>query len=441
MVIKGSSRGQSAVDVRRLAEHLLAAENEEVCVLEITGVTAADLPGALAEMRAVSLGSRARKALYHASVNVARDEAGKMTPARWRESVDVLERRLGLFGHPRAVVRHRKRQRDHIHVVWSRIDPATMRCVSDAHNYRTHEQVSRVLEDRFGLHPVVGAHSRPSGMPRPVARASHRCWQAAERTGVPVSDVAALIRGAWDEAADGKVFAAALHLRGLSLAKGRRGLVVLDRAGTPHSIPRRLGMRAAEVRLKLADLDEDAFPAVDDAKREAGKRRRKPIVKEKAMGATPARTADTAPPDWEAIEAYWRGLGYTPVREWNAVVIDVGGSLVRDRGGRIELSSAAEPTDEQVAMLVAACIARGWDGIRFYGSEEFQHRAREEAIRQGFPADRITLECERNVPAARPAPSPLPEHLSRRLGKHRNTGNAMNGRHPDDAEQAPPPAP
>lgn len=37
MVIKGSARGGSPPDVRRLADHLLSSENETVELVEITG--------------------------------------------------------------------------------------------------------------------------------------------------------------------------------------------------------------------------------------------------------------------------------------------------------------------------------------------------------------------------------------------------------------------
>ncbi len=442
MVIKGSSRGQSATDVRRLADHLTNADdNEEVAVVELTGTSATNLHAALAEMRAVSLGTRTRKALYHASISVPRDETGLMTPARWRESVDELERRLGLAEHARAVVRHRKHSRDHIHVVWNRVNPLTLKCASDAHSYRTHEETARALEERFGLRSVIGAHTRPAGIARPVAKATHRCQQAAERTAVPVEDVSASMQAAWAESADGRSFAAALKHRGLSLARGRRGLIVVDAVGTPHSIGRRLGLRAADVRRKLADLREDDFPAAEEAaertKGTRGMRNRKTI-----NGVAPTTPAE--PVDWDALLAYWRDRGFSPVRKWDAIVVDVAGALVHDYGNRLELTGTAEPTDAQVEALVSACIARDWDGIRFYGSEAFQRRAKAEAIRQGFPADRITLDCDSASRGRKPTTEPLPDHLAQRLGLHRNTentGNTLNTENTHHADASPAPAP
>lgn len=415
MVIKGSARGASAPDVRSLAAHLLHGENETVAVLQISGTTATELGAALMEMRAVSLGGRTRRALYHASLNVAPEEVAAMSLARWRESVDELERQLGLSGHPRAVIRHRKRDRDHVHVVWARVDGRTLKCVSDANNYLTHEQTARVLETRFGLRPVVGVHTRAAGTPRPVAMATHRCWQAAERTKRPVADVAARMRAAWDQSRNGKQFAAALQAWGLSLAAGRRGLLVIDEDGTPHALARRLGLRAAEVRRKLADLNEADFPSVEDARRAPKKRRTKTMT---AMGVRNASVEEHFPgeDEWKRIEQYWQDLGYNPLRRWDAVLVIADGAFIIDTGGRIEIESEGPPTDKQVAVLVAACVARNWGGIHFFGAEEFQRRAKAEAIRQGYPADQITLECEQLSGGGRPAEEAMPLHLRRRLG-------------------------
>ena len=129
MIIKGSSRGGSRSDVIRLARHLLSAENESVAVVELRGVSATDLPGAIEEMRALSLATRSRRPIYHASISPDADEARRMAPRQWSEAVDELGRRLGLDGHQRAVVQHTKSGRTHVHVVWSRIDPATLRVV------------------------------------------------------------------------------------------------------------------------------------------------------------------------------------------------------------------------------------------------------------------------------------------------------------------------
>ena len=119
--------------------------------------------------------------------------------------------------------------------------------------------------------------------------------------------------------------------------------------------------------------------------------------------------------DWEPIRAYWQRLGYDPIRTNKGLEIDTGtGHVIRDYGDRIEITGGP-PTDEQIRQMVAAAKERGWHGIHFYGSEEFQQRAKLEALRQGWPPESISLECEkdRSPPVAS---TNMPEHLRRRLG-------------------------
>lgn len=417
MIIKGSSRGGSRSDAVRLARHLLSDENEVAVVLELRGVGATDLPGVIEEMRAVSLATRSRRPLYHASISPDADEARRMTPRQWSEAVDELERRLGLVGHQRAVVRHVKNGRAHVHAVWSRIDPATLKVVHDGGNYRKHEECARALERRWRHRPVIGAHTRPEGTRRPIAAATHRDHQAEQRTGIQVADLAATLKRCWRSSPSGKAFATAVAAEGWSLARGRRGIVLVDHAGVPHSIPRRLGIRAAEVRLRLRDLDPATLPTVEDAKRPRPARSptmaRMTFTASNARRRRPIQDADTNAP---ISPAYWHGLGHeTTIDGTLLYVLLPGGARLADHGDRLILQRDGEPTDDEIAALVAAGKARGWEGIRFSGgSEAFQRRARIEALRQGYRLDQISLECEDGLP--RPASTlPMPDHIRRRL--------------------------
>lgn len=422
MIIKGSTRGQSAADTAALARHLLAAENEHVRLLELRGVSSVQLPDALEEMRLLMMGSRARRGLYHASINLDQMESGRMGTVRWLAAADELEQRLGMQGHQRAVVLHVKRGREHAHVVWCRVHPATLRLARDDHNYRRHEECSRALEERWGLRPVVGAHTRPQGTPRPVALATHGDWQAQERTGVVVRDVAAALNEAWCGTRSGRAFAAAIERDGLWLARGRRGIVVIDEAGTPHSLPRRLRLRAAEVHKRLADIDEMVLPTVDGLKaalrRNKGNTMNKPNAMNTSMSACDAKPRRGRPAfDRRTLSPeYWRALGYQVDELTGMLLVRLrGGTLLEDRGDRLTLKSSGEPTDEEIRLIVAAGKARGWESIRFFGgSPEWQRRARVEALRQGYRFHQISLECEDGSPQPLAA-APMPEHIRNKL--------------------------
>jgi hypothetical protein len=414
MIIKGSARGNSANDVRRLARHLMAAENEQVALVELRGVASVTLHEALAEMRVISLATRTRRALYHASINLSADEARDLTGRQWRDAVDTLERHLGLIGHQRAVIRHVKGGRCHHHVVWCRLDPMTLRAAHDGQSYSKHEACARALERRWHLKPVVGAHSRPAGTSRPVARATHKDWQAQTRTGVQVAEVAAVLRRCWQASDDGRSFAAAVAAQGLCLASGRRGIVIVDRAGTPHSLPRRLDIKAAELRRRLADLDPTSLPSVEDAKVNPQPVPRRTVMSRPVFAASQYRRrkgATTAP---VLDPNYWQALGYAIETTSDVIIVTLAPELtLEDRGDTMTLYGT--PTNEAIAAIVAAAKAKGWQGIHFHGgTPEWQRQARLEALRQGWLLDAISIECEPSTPPVATS-IPMPDHIRRRL--------------------------
>jgi hypothetical protein len=71
VIIKGKARGNGA----QLGRYLVTpGKNERVEVVEVRGVAAPDVPGAVREMDAVSICTRTGKPLYHASINTRADE-------------------------------------------------------------------------------------------------------------------------------------------------------------------------------------------------------------------------------------------------------------------------------------------------------------------------------------------------------------------------------
>jgi len=163
---------------------------------------------------------------------------------------------------------HEKHGREHIHVVWSRIDREKMRSVSDSHNYRKHEEVSRELERRFGHDRVQGAHHEREGVERPDRTPSRAELRQEERTGISGKQVRAEVTAAFKASDNAEAFKAALEDRGYLLAQGdRRDFVIVDQAGGIHSLARRIeGMKAAELREFMADIDRDALPRISVAK-------------------------------------------------------------------------------------------------------------------------------------------------------------------------------
>lgn len=277
MIIKGKSRfGPTS-----LATHLGNAEkNERVQLLETRGTVASDLRGALIEMDAVAMGTRCEKPLYHAALSP--EPPHRLTPEQRMEAIDALEKKMGFEDHQRVVVLHEKLGREHVHVVWSRIDIYQMRSVHDGHNYRKHEEVARDLERRFGHDRVQGAHAERDGpdgkVQRPDRTPSRAELRQEERTGIKGKDVKAEVTAAF-RASDGpEAFRSALQEKGYQLAQGdRRDYVIVDGKGGVHSLARRIdGVNTAQLREFMSPLDRASVPSVDEAKelarlaREAG---------------------------------------------------------------------------------------------------------------------------------------------------------------------------
>jgi hypothetical protein len=105
---------------------------------------------------------------------------------------------------------HEKLGREHIHIVWSRINLNTMRSVSDSHNYRKHEEVSRGLERRFSHERVQGAHHEREGVKRPDRTPSRAELRQEERTGIKGKEVKAQVTASFKASDNATAFQAAL---------------------------------------------------------------------------------------------------------------------------------------------------------------------------------------------------------------------------------------
>jgi hypothetical protein len=268
MIIKGKGPQQ-------LATHLGNAEkNERVSLVETRGTIAQDLRCALVEMDAYAVGTRCERSLYHAAISP--EPPHVLTPEQRSEAIDALEKRLGLDGHARVVVMHEKLGRQHIHVVWSRIDLEKMRSVSDSHNYRKHEEVARDLERRFGHDRVQGAHHERDGVERPDRTPSRAELRQEERSGITGRHVKDEVTKAF-RASDGpEAFRAALEERGYLLARGdRRDYVIIDCKGGVHSLARRIdGMKAFELREFMAAMNPESVPNIEQAREIIAERER-----------------------------------------------------------------------------------------------------------------------------------------------------------------------
>lgn len=247
MMLNGSQRGGA----RDLASHLMKAENEHVEVHEIRGFVAHTLGGALREAEAISRGTQCRKFLY--SLSLSPPETETVPVAVFEGTIDRIEQKLGLIGHPRVVVFHEKHGRRHAHCIWSRIDAETMTAVRMSHDRHKLTDISRELYFEHGW-------KMPEGLIDPELRSplsfDRQEWFKAKRTGKDPRDIKSAFQQCWSASDSGKAYRHALEQRGFYLAQGdRRAVVAVDFDGEVYAVARWTGHRSKDVVARVADID------------------------------------------------------------------------------------------------------------------------------------------------------------------------------------------
>ena len=263
MILKGSERG----DAPQLARYLLALrDNDHVELHDVRGFMSDDLHEAFTEADAIAKGTRCRNYLFSISLNPPQMERASVEV--FEKAADDVERKVGLEGHPRAIVFHEKDGRRHAHVVWSRIDADRMRAVNLSHYKRHLRDVSRQTFREQGWEMPKGLRDWRDRDPLNFTREE---WQQARRAGINPKDVKTLFKACWERSDSPDAFAQALKEHGFMITKGdKRGVVAIDYLGKVYSIAKYAGVRVKDVRERLGRPDQ--LPSVDQAKTEMARR-------------------------------------------------------------------------------------------------------------------------------------------------------------------------
>jgi hypothetical protein len=263
-------QGKSKQNRKWATKHLLNdKDNDSVRVVEFRGVANENLEAALLDMEAMAKGTNCTNYFYLASLNPRPEE--RLTDEQWKQAADILERHLGFEGQPRAIVEHNKEGRVHRHVAWSRIDADTMTALSDSLTYRKHEAAAREIETELGLKPVGSVLVKDRDVSRPERHAKDFETFRGSRTGLSPEQVQEEVTALWFKSDSGASFRAALEGQGYILCRGdRRDFCIVDPAGDVHSLARRIsGVRAAELRERMVDIDKAILPSVEQASAQA----------------------------------------------------------------------------------------------------------------------------------------------------------------------------
>jgi hypothetical protein len=266
VILKGAQRGGAS----QLANHLLndgrtddekaKDPNDHVTVHELRGFVAGDLHGALAEIHAVSKGTRCSQFMFSLSLNPPKD--AQIDVGTLVDAADRAEEVLGLTDQPRAVIIHEKNGRRHAHVVWSRIEAEEMKAVNLPHFKNKLNALSKELYLEHGWELPEG--HRVNGWKNPLNFTLAE-WQQAKRLDLDPREIKQVFQSAWQQSDNQKSFKAALEEHGYYLAQGdRRGFVAVDINGEVFAAARWAGVKTKDAREKLGSPEN--LPSVDETR-------------------------------------------------------------------------------------------------------------------------------------------------------------------------------
>ena len=283
MIIKGSSHTG-----RGLGAYLLQDKNDRAEVLGIRGDIPRDLKETIDDWRSASLGTNCSKPLYHAQLNPDRT----LNKEEWGKAIEIFEKEMGFENQPRLIVLHEHKGREHIHLVYSRMD-ANGKALSDSWNYLHHEKAAREIEHELGLEHTQGALYKREG-DRPERTPDQNAIQQGERLKLDPREVKAKVSALYQNADSGRAFVAALESEGYTLAKGdSRAYVILDAAGGVHSLSKVAGVKVADIKKLLQDYPLQDRPNVEEARELAQIHAQRPEQKNELAAPESSRAAFT----------------------------------------------------------------------------------------------------------------------------------------------------
>jgi hypothetical protein len=266
VIAKGVTHRDGAI----LAGYLVTGKGRECAELwELRGFACTGIVAAFRSVHVMAAATKCTAPFFHLSVRNRAEE--RLDRSQWEYVANAIERMLGLTDQPRAVAFHTAEEtgHSHMHIAWSRIDQETLTAKPLPFFGHRLKQVCRQLEEHFGLKPVP--NNRASAIRFAPTRAED---EQARRLQVDVHATRETIRNCFDRSDCARSFRDALAQEGFVLARGdRRDFLIVDGAGGIHALGKRiLGVSAAEIRDRLADLPADLLPTLEQARAFLGAR-------------------------------------------------------------------------------------------------------------------------------------------------------------------------
>jgi hypothetical protein len=268
MIVKGRARSGP----EQLAAYLLRVGDGERATILDRGLNGDDLHNEFLLFHTIGDAGKTDKTLYHAQICPEAKYGRKMTPEEWLRSAEMLAEDMGMAHHPRRVVLHDGGDKPHVHVVFQRCDPETLKMWELWQNYKKHELASLRMSQEFGMEIIPGKHAKRDREKQPEfprAESTQADQQQAKRTEISFDERKAQLTAIRKPCDDAQAFRNALEEAGYILAKGdTRGFVVVDGDGEVFSLSKHL---AGDIKGKaykdfMASIDPATLPTVEQAK-------------------------------------------------------------------------------------------------------------------------------------------------------------------------------
>jgi hypothetical protein len=250
--------GKSVSDWREKAAYAQdKADNEFAKIHEIRCEGIDDVDMAFTTMAAFAADTGCKKFLYHATINLNPSE--RLTKEQWMKAVDTLEANLKLTEHHRVVFEHIKKDRQHYHIVWSRLPPdGKGPAVNMGNDFFVHQRTAKALETEFGLKQAPRKDKdKQSKKKREINDRNSRKRVDPDKV---TKDVTRIYKGCRTS----KEFIRSLTIEGYTLTRGKNGsYVIVEKQGGYHGLLRRIeGAKLVDVRKKFPDLDKTPLPTL-----------------------------------------------------------------------------------------------------------------------------------------------------------------------------------
>lgn len=297
MIAKGNAHNNGS----KLAAYLMngGKHGERAELAELRGFgTTLDIKDAFRHVHIMAEGTKAKQPFFHVQVRLPDGE--KLSRPQWEKTANRIEGMLGLKDQPRAIVFHfdKKTGEEHMHIAWSRIDAQTLTAIHIPFHKERLIKISRELELHFGLQQVTS--QRDGEVKFAPTKAEE---EQAQRLGVDIHAIRETIRDCYQQCKGGQSFREALEHEGIILAQGdRRDYLAVYESGGYLSLGKKLvGETAAQIRHKLADIEREELPTLEQAREQVLSRDLMQVQKqiEAEMQPAPVWDRDAANRDWE----------------------------------------------------------------------------------------------------------------------------------------------